>query len=353
MSRPPPSRSSSLHIKQFTLTSKPNWWLVEVDNQDTTQGSFASDDTAISSQPPITPPVSSSRYKPADPHPSSLFTFPSHSTYAAPPNPFSHLSPIATGSTSEIYKCVIKRPDIVQLEINGELQSNAADVTAQFRAELRVYSTLTRHRNILAFMGCLDGVGMVLEHIQGRPLLDVIRDPTNPLDAPRKVDFHNQLLSGLAHLHSFNLSHGDLSLLNVHIDAPYQTLKILDFGRSVAAPSFHSPALPDQSPPHKRHKSSIQPTEHPLEPIHPGTRPFTAPEVLREECTDPLLADAYSFGIILLCMDLGGLVDIKPSDQANEVPIDTTGCTVFRNRIPWYTASVRQRRRIRREDRMN
>lgn len=216
-----------------------------------TVASYSSDETAESSQPPITPPVSSTIYQPEQPHPTSLFSFPTPPAYVPPANPFSHLSPIATGSTSEIYKCIIKRPDIVQLEINGELQSNAADVTAQFKAELRVYTTVTRHRNILAFMGCLDGVGMVLEHVEGRPMLDVIRNPAQPLSRETKIDFHNQLLSGLSHLHTFGLSHGDLSLLNVHVTRTAgQTLKILDFGRSVSAASFlpYNPDLRSSSP---------------------------------------------------------------------------------------------------------
>jgi hypothetical protein len=51
----------------------------------------------------------------------------------------------------------VKKPGVVQLEINGEMQLNASDVTTQFLAELRVYTTVSRHRNITAFLGCLLG----------------------------------------------------------------------------------------------------------------------------------------------------------------------------------------------------
>ena len=90
----------------------------------------------------------------------------------------------------------------------------------------------------------------------------------------------------------------------------------------------------------------------PFEPeqIHPGTRPFTAPEILREECMDAILADAYSFGIILLCLDLDNLVDIDPKYQREDGEIDTTHCKIFVERIRGYTMPWRERRRILAQD---
>jgi hypothetical protein len=73
-----------------------------------------------------------------------------------------------------LFKWIVKKPDVVQLEINGEMQSNVQDVTVQFLAELRVYTTLARHRNVCAFLGSLENVGMVLEYIDGRTLYDVV-----------------------------------------------------------------------------------------------------------------------------------------------------------------------------------
>lgn len=366
-----------MHLKRFTLTSKPNWWLVEVDEEDRTIHSFDSDETITTDDQ--SPQTSSTRFKRAANHPTQLFQFPTPPAYSAPPHPTSHLSPIATGSTSELFKCIIKKPDVTELEINGELQSNIYDVRQQFLAELRVYRTVTRHRNIVAFLGCLEGLGMVLEYVDGSPLSDVIRIAGEPLSRETKVDFHNQLLSGLAHIHSFGLSHGDLSMLNVHVTQHYQILKILDFGRSTASKNYNPPPLLHHNsfpPPMKRTKSYSSgpstPTSHthpPIQPlsklipeeeeatfeqeeIHPGTRPFSAPEILRGECKDAILADAYSFGMILLCLDLNNLVDVQPEHQKNDGEIDTSGCTVFTQRIRWYTTPWRKRRTVRKEDRI-
>jgi len=100
-------------------------------------------------------------------------------------------------------------------------------------------------------------------------------------------------------------------------------------------------------------KSSFFPEPEPEpEPIHPGTRPFTAPEILRGECTDPLKADAYSFGMIMLCLDLAQLVDVDQSHQRNDGEIDTSGCKIFGERVKEYTKPWAERRTISIEDRL-
>ena len=186
---------------------------------------------------------------------------------------------------------------------------------------------------------------MVLEFIDGRTLWDIIRERP-PLTTEKKIDYHNQLLDGLTHLHSFGLSHGDLSLLNIQVTLSADTIKLLDFGRSVSADSaFASPdELLDEPPEYQPQAPRLglgsransrfaakspmfPPTPAPslpvptrrVERIYPGTRPFSDPEVLRGECTDALLADAYSFGVILVCLDRCDLVDIKPWDQRKDV----------------------------------
>jgi len=67
-----------------------------------------------------------------------------------------------TSDTGFCFKCIVKKSDVLQLEINGGMQSNASDVTAQFLAELHVYTTMSRHRSITVFFGCLKNIGMVL-----------------------------------------------------------------------------------------------------------------------------------------------------------------------------------------------
>jgi serine/threonine protein kinase len=304
--------------------------------------------------PHSTPPSST---VPTSPHynaarnPTTIFSFPTPAIYSAPPNPTAVLTPFTQGSASELFKCIVKKPEVVQLEINGEMQSNALDVTSQFLAELRVYNQVAPHRNMPVFLGCLDGIGMVLEFLEGGTLYDHLKQYA-PLSHTRLCDFHNQLLDALTHLHAHGLSHGDLSLLNVQVieRCGELTLKLLDFGRSVAVNSVLVP--PDGDP--------VDPWEHlnmdrpgpRVEQIHPGTRPFSAPEILRGECHDARLADAYSFGMVLVCLEQGFLVDVKPWDQRQDLyPKDLlNGCTLFGGRITQYLRRYDERRRLLRED---
>ncbi|KAF8627821.1 hypothetical protein AX15_004242 [Amanita polypyramis BW_CC] len=377
MTGPQPNRSVSkgkMHVRRVTLTSKKNWWMVEMDEEEeNTQSSSSfspSEETVVEhsyrhgadqayhlpdhSKAPSTPAPSPIYFPPR--HPASLFSFPTPTAYCAPPNPTASLIPCAHGSASELFKCVVKQPDVVQVEINDEMQSNASDVTVQFLAELRVYTTLARHRNICAFLGSLENVGMVLEYVEGRTLYDVvIARPA--LTKEQKIDYHNQLLDGLTHLHSYRLSHGDLSLLNIQVTTRSNTIKLLDFGRSVCADSeFVSPHEEPVDPFTNFSRKSVGQSPFKggrVEQIHPGTRPFCAPEILRGECRDPLLADAYSFGVILVCLDRCESVDMKPWEQRKDkVPDDLfEGCEVFRERAGEY---VRRwdagRRRLGRED---
>ena len=303
---------------------------------------------------PESPPPSPI-YKPPR-HPTSIFSFPTPSAYAAPPNPTDSLTPFAHGSASELFRCVVKKPDVIQLEINGEMNSNASDVTVQFLAELRIYTTVARHRNICAFLGCLENVGMVLAYIDGRTLYDVLQEQPPP-SRKQKLDYHNQLLDGLSHLHSYRLSHGDLSLLNLQVTKRTNTIKLLDFGRSVSADSIFM--SPDDEPvdpfPYLQRKGSPA-SKLPIfkvEQIHRGTRPFSAPEILRGECQDPLLADAYSFGMVIVCLDRCESVDVKPWDQRKDkLPADLfKGCELFESRAREYLKRWDEgRRRLCKED---
>ncbi|KZV70684.1 kinase-like protein [Peniophora sp. CONT] len=376
-----------MHIKRVTLTSKKNWWMVELDEEDEPpprhsmyNGLPTGSEQVMRSEPEPTPRVE--RYfdhrpehrresvpsipqrslppsRPASPipeaynpprRPNAIFSFPTPPIYSAQPNPTASMLPFTQGAASELFKTVVKKPEYVTLEINGEIQSNATDVAAQFLAELRVYTTISRHRNLPVFLGCLDGVGMVMEYLEGRTLYQVIKDRP-PLGRARKCDYHNQLLDALCHLHSYGLSHGDLSTLNIQVVQNDTTLKVFDFGRSVAADSLFAP--PDGDPvdpfawmaPYNVGKPRV-------EQIHPGTRPFSAPETLRGECQDARLADAYSFGMILVCLERCELVDVKPWDQRKDkLPANLfDGCELWVDRIKEYLARFDSRRRLSIED---
>jgi serine/threonine protein kinase len=135
------------------------------------------------------------------------------------------------GASSQMFRCIVKRPHADQPVsfasnndssihpydsppggISVQLQP-LDDVVKQFAAELRVFRTIGIHKNVVRFFGVIEGVGIVLEEIDhGHTLLELL--PTVWSDST-KVDWFNQILEGLAHIHKFGLSHGDLSCTNV------------------------------------------------------------------------------------------------------------------------------------------
>ena len=176
----------------------------------------------------------------------------------APAHPTDLLHPFTTGSTSELFRAIVKKPAPISIEINDELHSNASDVALQFAAELRVYRKVGKNTGFAAFLGCVEGLGMVLEWVEGRTLLDAVRgvpvgksvheveesvmDAHKPSDR-RKMKWYNELVDALAHLHSFGLSHGDLSMLNIYVETRTDSIKLIDFGRSVSVEGYPSEHL--------------------------------------------------------------------------------------------------------------
>jgi serine/threonine protein kinase len=149
------------------------------------------------------------------------------------------------GASSQMFRCIVKRPHAdqpVSFSSNQEATtstytSNSSapgaitvrpqsldDVVKQFAAELRVFRTIGIHKNVVRFFGVIEGVGIVLEEIDhGHTLLELL--PTIWNDST-KVDWFNQILEGLAHIHKFGLSHGDLSCTNVSFFRAFRTITI-------------------------------------------------------------------------------------------------------------------------------
>ncbi|KAG8856311.1 hypothetical protein FRB96_006462 [Tulasnella sp. 330] len=239
----------------------------------------------------------------------------------APAERIAGLVPWASGSTSQIYKTIIKRPQLVQMYVNDQLHTNAPDVENQFLAELRAYQTVGPHKNIAALLGLIDGLGMVLEQVEGDTLFErALRrnvagtkwENTERVNTTLKVEWFNQLVDALCHVHMHGLSHGDINSLNVLITLPTahppNIVKLIDFGRS----TFYSPP-----------GSSLPPSEVP----HPPAHPFAAPEVLRggkyianykRVPVDGRLADAYSLGVLLWCLDEERLIELDQAAQRKE-----------------------------------
>ncbi|KAG8719104.1 hypothetical protein FRC08_003648 [Ceratobasidium sp. 394] len=96
-----------------------------------------------------------------------------HSDSVPPLPTHEHQQTMLTPGSSTTHRTVLKRPVIATLHVDGTRVTNAADVARQFAAELRVLRTVTAtgtHPNIVGFVGAIDGLGIVLEWIDGQTL---------------------------------------------------------------------------------------------------------------------------------------------------------------------------------------
>ncbi|KAG8736346.1 hypothetical protein FRC10_009407 [Ceratobasidium sp. 414] len=231
---------------------------------------------------------------PPEPTPPQWSAHAPHSD-SVPPSPTHDRPPtmLAPGSSSTIHRTVLKRPAIATLHVDGTRVTNAADVARQFAAELRVLRTVAAagtHPNIVGFVGSIDGLGIVLEWIDGQTLFERItlgraaedrlalsamlanatpggsvstfRTARAVVSEQERLVWCDEILSALCFVHSLGLTHGDINTLNVLIvpsraihGCAFGRAKLIDFGRSTAMGKHEYPA--------------------------PCARPFCAPEVTR------------------------------------------------------------------------
>ncbi|KAJ6470049.1 kinase-like domain-containing protein [Mycena vitilis] len=183
------------------------------------------------------------------------------SVSASRPSP-ADSAPWTSSSCSDIDRAVVKRPRVDSLEIDGRVLHNDFDVAKSFARELRFFYTVPRHPNLVEFYGHIDGVGLVIQAVDGVRLDTKIESRPFPPDA-LKLKWANQLIRTVHHIHSFGLSHGDISPGNVIIDSDGD-VKLIDFGRSALAG----------------------------EDLYPASHPFTAPDNMHSS-HDPSLSDSH------------------------------------------------------------
>ncbi|TDL18967.1 kinase-like protein [Rickenella mellea] len=183
------------------------------------------------------------------------------------------IPPLATTNGAVLFQCVLKRPTVEWLYLDGHWLCGAESMKETFARELRLLRTVKPHVNIVGFLGVVDELGLLIEKIDGVSLETRLYSGS-PTSLHLKIYWVNQIIDALCHVHSFSLCHGDISLGNVLITAE-NTIKLIDFGNSA--------------------KNG--------ERVYPSTVPFEAPEIRQSSAVDPILADAYAFGVLALFID--------------------------------------------------
>eukprot|EP00667_Euglena_gracilis_P011096 EG_transcript_11318 len=108
-----------------------------------------------------------------------------------------------------------------------QLRSLDREEEGLFREEVRRLGT-TQHRNVVRVTGCAPG-GLFFEEIVFPGSLRWVLNAYGPLEEPLIRRYTEQVLQGVAFLHSCNTVHGDIKGENLLVD-PSGCVKLIDFG---------------------------------------------------------------------------------------------------------------------------
>ncbi|AGD92983.1 putative serine/threonine-protein kinase/receptor [Megavirus lba] len=186
---------------------------------------------------------------------------------------------IGSGGNGTVHKASWKGTEVaVKLMIT---QIITKDAEKSFKDEVRIMKSL-RHPNVVLFMAASTRppkMCIVMEFMSLGSLCEILENELIPeIPFALKLKIAYQASKGMHFLHSSGIVHRDLKSLNLLLDSKWN-VKVSDFGLT----KFKSDM--DKNKSEKQLNCSIH---------------WTAPEILNDSSNvDYILADVYSFGIIL------------------------------------------------------
>lgn len=186
---------------------------------------------------------------------------------------------IGSGGNGTVHKASWKGTEVaVKLMIT---QIITKDAEKSFKDEVRIMKNL-RHPNVVLFMAASTRppkMCIVMEYMSLGSLYEILDNELIPeIPFALKLKIAYQASKGMHFLHSSGIVHRDLKSLNLLLDSKWN-VKVSDFGLT----KFKSDM--DKNKSDKQLNCSIH---------------WTAPEILNDSSNvDHILADVYSFGIIL------------------------------------------------------
>ncbi len=206
---------------------------------------------------------------------------------------------IGEGGMGEVWKAY--DPKLQRTVAIKVLKEQSEDAAARMLAEARAASALN-HPHICTIHEVGESAGIsfiVMEHVEGKPLTDMI--PRDGLPVDTVIRYGTQITDALAHAHEHGIVHRDLKSPNVVI-TPDGRAKVLDFGVADRLPQADAEAVTF---------SPMASSRMTREALHHagmlvGTLAYMAPEMLRGERAT-VQNDVWAIGVLSYEMASGRL----------------------------------------------
>lgn len=222
---------------------------------------------------------------------------------------------IGEGTYAKVYQCLSDAGELLAVKIIpfGKSEKEAEKGLDKAKKEVKLLRQLS-HPNIVKHLQtdvseAGDSVHVLMEYVSGGSLKAIVKKYAS-LDELIIKRYSEQVLQGLAYLHSHRIIHRDLKGANILL-TPEGAIKLTDFGSSATLPGEDEPCLSMKGSPY-----------------------WMAPEVV-SRLGHTTKADIWSFGCVLIEMKTGN----PPwSDESNSTPgvlklISTAG------RLPHFPAA--------------
>ncbi|MCB1828303.1 MAG: protein kinase, partial [Coxiellaceae bacterium] len=188
--------------------------------------------------------------------------------------------PLGMGGFGVVYQGEYRGETVAIKQLRAHLSQ---DMMHAFEQETQIMSQL-RHDNVLLLHGvCLEPghLSMVLPYAPKGSLYSVLRNNSEPLEWPTRIQISIDIGKGLNYLHRTNpmILHRDLKSMNVLLFNHY-VAKIADFGLSAIKKEVTTLSNVNQSP--------------------MGTIPWMAPELFGFQPRYSTKSDIYAYAILLL-----------------------------------------------------
>ena len=207
-------------------------------------------------------------------------------------NHYEVLEKIGQGGMGEVYRATdTKLNRDVALKFLSEKFTENRQALKRFHREARAASALN-HPNICIIYDIGDHEGqpfIVMEFLEGHPLIDKIQD--GPLPTDQLLKFGIQIAEALEAAHSKGIVHRDIKPANAFLTAS-GSIKLLDFGLAKLA----------EAPP----GAEGMDTHLTVVGVTVGTPYYMSPEQLMDQEVDAR-SDLFSFGVLLYQMATGTL----------------------------------------------